>query len=137
RRRRVAARVAARGGRPGDARRRPDARLDHALVRLVGPAVRGARAGARAGRRLRAADRLAGARRDPAVDLAPAPGRLLPDAHARRPRQPPARAALPEMTAQLVRFGLVGVTNTLVTLAAYTALVALRVPAPAPAAVRL
>jgi putative flippase GtrA len=63
-------------------------------------------------------------------DLAPPP-----------PREPgageplaPARAAPPTLVLQLVRYALVGATNTAVTLAAYTLLVAAGAPAPLAAA---
>jgi putative flippase GtrA len=45
------------------------------------------------------------------------------------------RPRLPELVLQLVRFGLVGATNTALTLATYAALVALRAPVPLAGAV--
>ena len=80
----LAARMAAGGRRLRHARHRPDARLDDALVRVVGPALRRSRAHARARGRVRAAHRVAGARGDPADAEGHPLLRLLPDAHARR-----------------------------------------------------
>ena len=101
---------------------------------VVGPAVRGADARpVAADRRRRRVGRPRAGRRAP-VDPAHPLARLLPDPHARRAGRPrPVRTA-PALTGQAVRYLLVGVSNTAITLVGYAVLVAGGVPAVAASA---
>src|SRR4029078_2519216 len=116
-------------------RDRPDARLDGAVVRLVGPAVRRAEPLARAQGRRRRRDRRARARGCAGGHPLHPPLRLLPDPHAGRARRPRRVRKAAPLTGQAVRYLLVGVSNNAITLVTYALLVAAGVAAVAASAV--